>query len=162
MCPVSGVSAAPGDYASCRRPPPGRVNHGDFMAKKHSPGFLSLVNSARTRVTESTVHDVHWMKQEGREFLLVDVREDAEWAKSRIPGSRHLGKGILERDVEELVPDAAQEIVLYCGGGFRSALAADTLRLMGYSRASSMAGGLRGWREAGYAEDVGPFEGTGW
>lgn len=132
------------------------------MAKKHSPGFLSLVNSARTRVREVTVHDVHWMQQDGKDFLLVDVREDAEWMRSRIPGSRHLGKGVLERDIEALVPDAAAEIVLYCGGGFRSAIAADALRLMGYSQVSSMTGGLRGWREGGYAEDVGPTDDNGW
>ncbi len=132
------------------------------MAKKHMPGFLSMVNSARTRIREITVHDVQWMKQDGKDFLLIDVREDAEWGKSRIPGARHLGKGILERDVELLVPDASREVVLYCGGGFRSALAADAMRLMGYGAVSSMSGGLRGWREAGYAEDVGPTDSTGW
>ncbi len=132
------------------------------MAKKHTPGFLSLVNSARTRIREVTVHDVHWMKQDGRPFLLVDVREDREWRHSRIPGAKHLGNGIIERDIETLIPDAARDVVLYCGGGFRSALAADSLRHMGYSSVSSMSGGLRGWREAGYAEDVGPIDGDGW
>lgn len=132
------------------------------MAKQHNLGFLTLVNAAKLRVRELTVHDVHWMRQEERDFLLIDVREDAEWAHSRIPGAKHLGKGILERDIEELVPDTSAELVLYCGGGFRSALAADALRLMGYSAVSSMDGGLRGWREAGYAEDVGPVGDSGW
>jgi rhodanese-related sulfurtransferase len=132
------------------------------MSKKHSAGFLSLVNSAKTRIDEVTVHDVQWMRQEGKAVLLVDVREDAEWARSRIPGSRHLGKGVIERDIEELVPDTDTELVLYCGGGYRSALAADSLRRMGYSQVTSMAGGLRGWQEAGYVEDVGPTNGSGW
>ena len=132
------------------------------MARKHSAGFMSLVNSAKTRVAEVTVHDTYWMKQDGRDFLLIDVREDAEWNRSRIAGARHLGKGVIERDVEALVPDVSREIVLYCAGGFRSALAADSMRRMGYSNVSSMSGGLRGWREAGYAEDVGPIDGAGW
>ncbi len=132
------------------------------MAKQHNLGFLTLVNAAKLRIRELTVHDVHWMRQDGRDFLLLDVREDAEWARSRVPGARHLSKGTLERDIEALVPDPSVELVLYCGGGFRSALAADALRVMGYSAVSSMDGGVRGWREAGYAEDVGPVEGTGW
>lgn len=132
------------------------------MPRKHNPGFLSLVNSAKTRVREVTVHDMHWMQQDGYDFLLLDVREDAEWARSRIPGARHLGKGVIERDVEALVPDAARETIVYCADGFRSALAADTMRHMGYSNVSFMTGGLRGWREAGYAEDVGPIDGRGW
>lgn len=114
---------------------------------KHSPGFLALVNDAKSRVKELTVADVKKKLDAKRRFHLVDVREESEFAADHLPGAKHLGKGILERDVETEIPDHAAEIVLYCGGGFRSALAADNLQKMGYSNVLSMDGGIRGWRE---------------
>jgi len=117
---------------------------------KHSPRFLRLVDEARHRVRELTVDQVKSKLDRGDKFLLVDVREESEWAKDHLPSSVHLGKGIIERDIEERVPDAKAEIVLYCGGGFRSALAADNLQKMGYTNIFSMDGGIRGWREKGY------------
>jgi rhodanese-related sulfurtransferase len=117
---------------------------------KHSPGFLKLVEDAKTRVQEMTVDQVKARLDRGEKFHLVDVREESEWGKDHLPGAVHLGKGIIERDVEERFPDPDAEIVLYCGGGFRSALAADNLQKMGYTRVISMGGGIRGWRERGY------------
>ena len=117
---------------------------------KHSPGFLALVQDAKRRVRETTV-DAIWQRVTRREkFNLVDVREDGEWQKGRLPGAMHLGKGIIERDVEAMFPDHNAEIVLYCGGGYRSALAADALQKMGYRNVISMDGGYRGWVEAGH------------
>jgi len=116
---------------------------------KHSPGFLAIVGDAKRRVKECTVADVEARLQRGEAFQLVDVREDAEWAVDRAAGARHIGRGVLERDVETLIPDKAAPIVLYCGGGFRSALAADNLQKMGYTNVVSMDGGIRAWREAG-------------
>ncbi len=116
----------------------------------HSPGFLNLVNDAKSRIKETTLADVKRKLDAGERFQLVDVREESEWAKGHLPGAKHLGKGILERDVEKAIPDPGTEIVLYCGGGFRSALAADNLQKMGYTRVLSMDGGFRGWTEAGY------------
>src|SRR5207244_12169045 len=113
---------------------------------KHSPRFLRLVDEARHRVRELTVDQVKSKLDRGDKFLLVDVREESEWAKDHLPSSVHLGKGIIERDIEERVPDAKAEIVLYCGGGFRSALAADNLQQMGYTNIFSMYGDIRGWR----------------
>lgn len=120
------------------------------MAQQHSPRFLQIVNDAKRRVREVTVDDVKAMLDRGEKFTLVDVREESEWAKDHLPGAIHLGKGVLERDVEQRVPDPATPLVLYCGGGFRSALAADNLQKMGYSQVLSMDGGMRGWREKGY------------
>lgn len=120
------------------------------MAKHHAPGFLQIVNDAKTRILETNVDDVKARLDRGDKFTLVDVREESEWAKDHLPGAIHLGKGVIERDVEERVPDKATELVLYCGGGFRSALAADNLQKMGYKNVISMDGGIRGWREKGY------------
>jgi len=120
------------------------------MAKHHSPRFLKIVEDAKSRVRELTVDDVKGKLDRGEKFLLVDVREESEWAKGHLPGAVHLGKGVIERDVEERVPDTATPLVLYCGGGFRSALAADNLQKMGYTNVLSMDGGIREWREKGY------------
>ena len=116
----------------------------------HSPGFLALAEEARGRVRECSIADVKARLQRGDRFHLVDVREDGEFAVDRAGGARHIGRGVLERDVETLIPDHAAPIVLYCGGGFRSALAADNLQKMGYTNVISMDGGMRAWREAGY------------
>ena len=115
---------------------------------KHSPGFLKIVEDAKKRVTECSVADVKQKLERGEEFQLVDVREESEWAAGHLPKAMHLGKGVSERDVEEKIPDHDAEIVLYCGGGFRSALAADNLQKMGYTNVISMDGGWRGWKEA--------------
>jgi rhodanese-related sulfurtransferase len=120
------------------------------MAKHHSPRFLQLVQDSKKRVRELTVDQVKAKLDRGEMFHLVDVREESEFAKDHLPGAVHLGKGIIERDVEERMPDTGAEIVLYCGGGFRSALAADNLQKMGYTNVVSMDGGIRGWREKGY------------
>jgi rhodanese-related sulfurtransferase len=116
----------------------------------HSPGFLKLVNDAKTRVRETTPEEVERRRRAGERFHLVDVREDGEWAAGHAAGAVHLGKGVIERDVEQRFPDRDAELVLYCGGGFRSALAADALQQMGYRRVVSMDGGWRRWRELGY------------
>ncbi len=121
----------------------------------HSAGFLKLVDDAKTRVREVTVEDVCSKQSKGERFFLVDVREDLEWSQGRAAGSVHLGKGIIERDIEKAIPEKDADIVLYCGGGFRSALAADNLRKMGYKNVSSMAGGIRAWRDAGLPMDSG-------
>jgi rhodanese-related sulfurtransferase len=120
------------------------------MAKQHSPGFLKLVQDARTRVQELTVDDVKAKLDRGEKLILIDVREESEYAKDHIPGAIGLGKGIIERDIETRVPDKGAQIILYCGGGFRSALAADNVQKMGYANVWSMDGGHRGWREKGY------------
>lgn len=120
------------------------------MAPQHGTRFVALVNAARTQVQECTVDDVYRRQQQGESFLLFDVREDHEWAKGHLPQAQHLGKGIIERDIEERVPDVDTEIVLYCGGGYRSALAAENLSKMGYRKVISMDGGFRGWKEAGH------------
>jgi rhodanese-related sulfurtransferase len=117
---------------------------------QHSPRFLQLVTEARKYVRECTVDDVKAKLDRGDTFHLVDVREESEWAKDHLPRAIHLGKGVIERDVEQRVPDVNAELVLYCGGGFRSALAADNLRRMGYTNVVSMDGGIRDWREKGY------------
>ena len=116
----------------------------------HSSQFLKLVQDAKKNVKETNVADVKRRSDAGEKFVLVDVREDGEWAKDHLPGALHLGKGIIERDIEERIPDTSAKIVLYCGGGFRSALAADNLRKMGYENVISMDGGIRDWREKGY------------
>jgi len=120
------------------------------MAQQHPPRFLKLVNDAKTRVRETNVAEVKKKMENGDKYLLVDVREESEYAKDHLPGAIHLGKGIIERDIEARVPDLNAEIVLYCGGGFRSALAADNLQKMGYTNVISMDGGIRDWREKGY------------
>lgn len=120
------------------------------MAHQHSPGFLRLVNDARKRVKETNVDDVKVKLDRKEKFLLIDVREESEYAKDHLPGAIHLGKGIIERDIEERVPDHKAMMILYCGGGFRSALAADNLQKMGYTGVISMDGGIRGWREKGF------------
>jgi len=117
---------------------------------KHSPGFLKLVESVKTRIRETDVHDVRRRLEAGERFYLVDVREESEWSRGHLPGAIHLSKGIIERDIEKTIADPSATIVLYCGGGFRSALAADSLQQIGYSDVSSMDGGWRGWCEAGY------------
>ena len=113
--------------------------------------FNDLCDDAKTRIREVSVQDVAAMLDAKHDFILIDVREDNEWLRGRLPGSVHLGRGILERDAHEQLPALDAEIVLYCGGGFRSALAADSLRTMGYTNAASMAGGVRGWVEEGRA-----------
>ena len=115
----------------------------------HAAKFLALVNDAKKRVKETTVADVKRRLDAGEKFVLVDVREESEWAQGHLPGAIHLGKGIIERDVEQRVPDAGAKLILYCGGGFRSALAADNLQKMGYSNVESMNGGWKGWIGAG-------------
>ena len=116
---------------------------------KHTPQFLAIVTDAKSRVKECTIDDVKARLTRGEKFLLVDVREDGEWANGHLPGAVHIGKGVIERDIETKVPDIATEMVLYCGGGFRSALAADNLQKMGYTHVISMDGGYRGWTESG-------------
>jgi len=125
------------------------------MAKQHGPGFLNLVQDAKSRVKELTIDQVKTKQDRGEKFVLVDVREDHEWAKDHLPGAIHLGKGIIERDIEARFPDPKTELVLYCGGGFRSALVADNLQKMGYSNVFSMDGGIGGWREKGLPLVVG-------
>jgi rhodanese-related sulfurtransferase len=115
----------------------------------HSPAFLKLANDAKTRIREVTVEDVRRSQQSRQPFHLVDVREDSEWDAAHAAGSIHLGKGIIERDIESAIPEKDARIVLYCGGGFRSALAADALQQMGYTNVFSLAGGWRAWNEAG-------------
>lgn len=120
------------------------------MAHQHSPGFLRLVNDAKKRVQETTVDNVKAKLDRREKFLLIDVREESEYAKDHLPGAIHLGKGVIERDIEERVPDHDATMILYCGGGFRSALAADNVQKMGYTQVISMDGGIRDWREKGF------------
>ena len=120
------------------------------MAPNHPPRFLKIVDEARGRIRETNVDEVKSRQDRGDKFLLIDVREESEWAKDHLPGAVHMGKGVIERDIEAKVPDLNTEMVLYCGGGFRSALAADNLQKMGYTNVVSMDGGIRGWREKGY------------
>jgi rhodanese-related sulfurtransferase len=120
------------------------------MAHQHPPRFLKIVDDAKTRVRETTVDAIKQRLDRGDKFLLVDVREDNEFAKDHLPQAVHMGRGIIERDIEGKVPDLSTEMVLYCGGGFRSALAADNLQKMGYTKVISMYGGIREWREKGY------------
>jgi rhodanese-related sulfurtransferase len=117
---------------------------------KHSPRFLQIVNGVRERIREVSVDDVKAKLDRGEQFLLIDVREDHEWSKDHLPGAVHLGKGVIERDIEARVPDSATPMILYCGGGYRSALATDNLQKMGYTNVLSMDGGVRGWRDKGY------------
>ena len=120
------------------------------MAHQHSARFLQIVDDARKRIRETSVDDVKARLDRGENFLLVDVREESEYAKDHLPKAIPLGKGIIERDIEERVPDLDAPLVLYCGGGYRSALAADSLKKMGYTNVLSMDGGIRGWREKSF------------
>jgi rhodanese-related sulfurtransferase len=115
----------------------------------HSPRFVALVEESKKRTREISTADIKARLERGDRFELVDVREDSEWVAGHIRGARHLGRGVLERDVEKAIPDTGAEIVLYCGGGYRSALAADSLRQMGYTHVLSMAGGWRAWQSLG-------------
>jgi len=120
------------------------------MAKKHSARFLELVEEARKRVPELSIEEVKTKLEGGEKFRLIDVREGEEFARGHLPGAESLCKGILERDIEEKVPDAETPVVLYCGGGYRSALAGENLQKMGYKKVWSMWGGWRAWSEAGF------------
>jgi len=115
----------------------------------HSPQFLKLVDEAKKKVKETNVAEVKRRMDGGEKFLLVDVREDNEWAQGHLPGAVHLGRGIIERDIEVKVPETSTKMILYCGGGFRSALVADNLQRMGYTNVESMDGGWKGWVGAG-------------
>jgi len=119
---------------------------------EHAPGFLAIVNDAKKRVKECTVDDVKKRVDRGEKFTLVDTREESEFAAGHVPGALHLSKGVIERDIEKKVPDKSAPLVLYCGGGFRSALAADNLQKMGYTNVISMDGGMRDWRQKKYPE----------
>ncbi len=123
---------------------------------KHNPGFLKLVDQARARVKECTVADVQSRIARGEQFHFIDIREDHEFANDHAKGACHLGKGIIERDIETMIPEKQAAIVLYCGGGFRSVLAADALQQMGYTSVVSMDGGIKAWREAGCPLEGGP------
>lgn len=116
---------------------------------KHSPQFVQLVDDAKTRIREITIDELRARLAAGETVQLIDVREESEWAAGRLPHSRHLGKGIIERDIEDTYPDVDVELILYCGGGYRSALAADNLQKMGYRNVLSLAGGFREWRDTG-------------
>jgi rhodanese-related sulfurtransferase len=120
------------------------------MAHQHSPRFLKIVEDSRQRIREISIDEVRQKLDRDEKFLLVDVREDSEWAQDHLPGAVHMGRGIIERDIEEQVPNLNAPMILYCGGGFRSAMVADNLQKMGYTNVLSMDGGVRGWREKGY------------
>ena len=120
------------------------------MAPQHPPRFLKIVDDAKQRVRETTIDEIKSRLDRGDKFVLVDVREESEWQKDHLPGAIHMSKGVIERDIEQKVPNLDAEMVLYCGGGFRSALAADNLQKMGYKNVISMDGGVRGWRDKGY------------
>lgn len=117
---------------------------------KHSHGFLAIVHDAKKRIHETNVSEVKKRMDRGDSFHLIDVREESEWNDNHLPKAIHLGKGILERDIENMIPDKGAEIILYCGGGYRSALAADNLQKMGYTNVLSMDGGFKGWRDSGH------------
>jgi rhodanese-related sulfurtransferase len=120
---------------------------------KHSPGFLKIVDDAKSRVREISVDEAR-KKLEGGTAKVIDVREESEWAAGHVRGAEYLGRGILERDIEQRVPDKNAELILYCGGGFRSALAADNLQKMGYRNVASMEGGWRSWKENGFPSET--------
>lgn len=121
----------------------------------HNPGFLKLVEEAKKQIRECSIAEVKAKADSGAPFHFIDVREDHEFVHDHAARARHLGRGILERDIEELIPDKGAEIVLYCGGGYRSALSADSIQKMGYTDVKSMAGGIKAWREAGYPMEKG-------
>ena len=120
---------------------------------KHSPGFLAMVNASKAKIRETTVPEIANRLARGDKFHFVDVREDDEWRAGYAKGAIHIGKGVIERDIETKLPNKDEEIILYCGGGFRSAIAADALQQMGYKNVASMDGGMRAWREAGLPEE---------
>ena len=120
------------------------------MAHAHSPDFLKIVNDSKKRIKEIDFREIKKRLDAGEKFIVVDTREDNEWQRGHIPSAIHLGKGIIERDIEAAIPDKNAPLVLYCGGGFRSALAADNLQKMGYKNVVSMDGGWRGWTDAGF------------
>lgn len=120
------------------------------MVHVHSPEFLKIVNDSKKRIKEIDFREIKKRLDAGEKFIVVDTREDNEWQRGHIPSAIHLGKGIIERDIEAAIPDKNAPLVLYCGGGFRSALAADNLQKMGYKNVVSMDGGWRGWTEAGF------------
>ncbi len=120
------------------------------MALQHSPRFLAIAAQAKSRVLECNVHDVKLRMDAGEKLLLIDVREESEYSAGHLPGAIHLSKGVIERDIENVVPDPNKEILLYCGGGFRSALSAENLQRMGYKNVVSVDGGWRAWTEAGF------------
>ncbi len=122
--------------------------------KDHSKRFLTIVNDAKRRISETNVEEVKVRLDQGDKFYLVDVREESEWNKGHITNAIYIGKGVIERDIEKKIDDTDAEIILYCGGGFRSALAADNLQKMGYSKVSSMDGGYGGWVKAGYPTET--------
>ena len=122
--------------------------------KDHSNRFLTIVNDARKRISETNVQEVNDRRERGDDFYLVDVREESEWKKGHITKAIYIGKGVIERDIEKNIENTDAEIILYCGGGFRSALAADNLQKMGYSNVSSMDGGYSGWVKAGYSTET--------
>ena len=126
------------------------------MAKSHGVQFVKIVDSVSPLIKECTIHDVVRRQALGESFVLIDVREESEFSAARIPGAKHIGKGVIERDIEEMIPDPATPLVLYCGGGYRSALAAHNLQLMGYTNVISMDGGFRGWKESGLEIDSSP------
>ena len=117
---------------------------------RHSPGFLKLVDDAKTRIKEADFREIKRRLDSREKLTLIDVREESEWARGHLPGAVHLSKGVIERDIEQAFPDKQAPLVLYCGGGFRSALVADNLQKMGYVNVISMDGGWRGWTTAGY------------
>jgi rhodanese-related sulfurtransferase len=145
-----GRVVAQGDFALLSAENEQSVEEEPVMAKQHAPRFLALVNEAKNRVRECTVSDVKQRLDAGEPLNLIDVREESEFAAGHLPGAVHLGKGIIERDIEAKFPDPKTELILYCGGGYRSALAADNLQKMGYDNVISMEGGWRGWRDAGH------------
>ncbi len=115
----------------------------------HSPGFLKMVNEAKARIEQTDIEGYQRLRTAGEDHVLIDIREESEWAAGHAAGAVHIGKGIIERDIESKVPDKNATMVLYCGGGYRSALAADALRQMGYQRVISLDGGWRAWVKAG-------------
>ena len=122
--------------------------------KSHSNRFLTIVNDAKKKISETNVDEVKVRFDRGDNFHLVDVREENEWKKGHITKAIYIGKGVIERDIEKKIENTEAEIILYCGGGFRSALAADNLQKMGYSNVSSMDGGYSGWVKAGYSTET--------
>ncbi|NQW45504.1 MAG: sulfurtransferase [Deltaproteobacteria bacterium] len=120
---------------------------------KHSPGFVKISEEAKEKVKEISVDEVYKRLSSGEKFHLVDVREDSEWVEGHAKGAKHIGKGVIERDIEITIPDKNSEIVLYCGGGYRSALAAEVLQRMGYHNVISMNGGIKAWREKHFPEE---------
>ncbi len=149
LCRHSGGRATGGEARSTRRlAEDHRQASASFRLVQHSPGFLKLVEDAKTRVREVNVTEARRKLGKG-EAVLIDVREESEWAAGHARGALHLGKGVIERDIEARVPDKTGQIILYCGGGFRSALSADNLQKMGYTNVLSMAGGWRAWQGEG-------------